>query len=161
MSQPPSVRKASPWPAIIAIGVLVMFAGLFMAEMAQVSNESTNVPVAEGTLTAETYAEVVDRLLLEADVTRGEALVKRYACVSCHQGAGAQNKLAPDWAGVATRAAIRRPPLTAAAYLYESIIHPRAHEIEGYSGQMPLIYGNTIPEKDLGDILAYLLTFED
>lgn len=161
MSQLPSVRKTSPWPAVIAIGVLVMFAGLFVAEMAQVSNESSNLPDAEGTLTAETYVEIVDKLLLDADSTRGEALVKRYACVSCHQGAGAQNRLAPDWAGVATRAATRHLPLTASAYLYESIVHPRAYEVDGYTGQMPLIYGNTIPEKDLGDILAYLLTFED
>lgn len=161
MSQPPSVRKTSPWPAVIAMGVLVLFAALFIAEMAQVSNETSDVPEAEGTLTAATYSEVVDALLVEADATRGETLVKRYACTSCHQGAGAQNKLAPDWAGLTTRAATRRPPLTAEAYIYESIVHPRAHEIEGYSGQMPLIYGNTIPEKDLGDILAYLLTFED
>jgi mono/diheme cytochrome c family protein len=96
-------------------------------------------------------------LLANADPARGEGLVTRYGCTSCHAGAGAQNRLAPEWTGLAERAADRHPPLPAAAYVYESIVYPRAVEIEGYSGQMPLIYARTIPEADLGDILAYLL----
>jgi len=161
MNPPPSVRKTSPWPAVIAIGVLLMFAALFIGELAQVSGGDSDLPPAERTVTGDSYVETVSALLIEADAAKGEALVKRYGCISCHQGAGAQNKLAPEWAGVATRAATRRPPLTAAAYLYESIVYARAYDVDGYTAQMPLIYGNIIPEVDLGDILAYLLTLEE
>jgi len=143
------------------MGVLLMFAVLFVAEMVQVSDETSNLPPAEGTLMADSYLEAVTALLAEADSANGATLVRRYGCISCHQGAGAQNKLAPEWAGVATRSARRHQPLTAAAYLYESIVYPRAHEVEGYSGQMPLIYARTIPQADLGDIIAYLLTLEE
>lgn len=154
------VRKTSPWPAVIAIGVLLLFGALFLAEIAEVSGGDASIPTPAQTLVAETYADEVARLLQDADPARGEALVKRYACVSCHEGAGAQNRLAPVWDGLASVAADRHPPLSAAAYLYESIVYPRAHEVEGYTGQMPLIYGRTIPDAELGDIIAYLLTKE-
>ncbi|MBC8099359.1 MAG: hypothetical protein H7Y11_07945, partial [Armatimonadetes bacterium] len=55
------------------------------------------------------------------------------------------------------RTATRRPPLTAEAYLYESILYPTAYEVEGYTGQMPRTYGE-LSDRDLGDIIAYLLT---
>lgn len=161
MTQPPTVRKTSPWPAVIAVGVLLMFGALFAAEMAAVSGGDTGLPPAEETLVAETYAEEVAALLADADPERGAAHATRYGCTSCHTGAGAQNRLAPAWEGVATRAATRRPPLSAEAYLYESIVYPRAHEIEGYSGQMPLIYARTIPPEALGDLIAYLMTYDE
>jgi mono/diheme cytochrome c family protein len=60
--------------------------------------------------------------------------------------------------GIAERAAARRPPLAAAAYIYESITHPTAYIVEGFSGAMPQNYPERLSERELGDIIAYLLT---
>jgi hypothetical protein len=59
---------------------------------------------------------------------------------------------------VALLAAERRPSLTAAAYVYESIIYPGAFIVDDYYNNMPRIYHDQIPDDELGDIIAYLLT---
>jgi mono/diheme cytochrome c family protein len=151
-------RKTSPLPAVIAMGVLVVLAIVFISELGAVSGGGDGSPAAESTLTADTYAPEVAALLATGDASVGEALITRYGCVACHAGAGAEHKLAPVFEGVGSRAETRRPPLSAAAYLYESIVHPTAFELEGYSGNMPVIYDTQIPDEDLGSIIAYLLT---
>ncbi len=151
-------RKTSPLPAVIAMGVLIVLAIVFVSELGTVSGGGDDALPAESTLTADTYASEVAALLETGDAAVGEALVTRYGCVSCHAGAGAENKLAPAFEGVGMRAETRRPPLTAAAYIYESIVHPTAFELEGFSGSMPVIYDSLIPDEDLGSIIAYLLT---
>jgi hypothetical protein len=50
------------------------------------------------------------------------------------------------------------PGLSAAGYLYESIINPSAHIVPGYVNSMPQDFATRMPEDDLADILAYLLT---
>lgn len=130
---------------------------VFISELGAVSGSEDSSPV-ESTLTADTYASEVSELLAKGDAEAGEGLITRYGCVACHAGAGAENKLAPPFEGVGTRAETRRPPLSAEAYIYESIVHPTAFELEGYSGNMPVIYDNLIPDEDLGSIIAYLLT---
>ncbi|GIK29405.1 MAG: cytochrome c [Chloroflexi bacterium] len=154
-----TIRKTSVWPVVVAGLFLVGFTVLFVSELLQLSGDESSLPPAGETLTAQTYQDVVDVLLVNADVERGAALVQRYGCVACHTGAGADNRLAPNWAGLPDRAAERHPPLSAEAYLYESIVYPRAVDIEGYTGTMPLIYGSQIPDDDLGSIIAYLLTY--
>jgi mono/diheme cytochrome c family protein len=150
-------RKTSPLPAVIAMGVLIVLAIVFISELGAVSGGEDSLPV-QSTLTADTYASEVAQLLAKGNAEAGEALITRYGCVACHAGAGAENKLAPAFEGIGTRAETRRPPLSAAAYIYESIVHPTAFEIEGYSGNMPVIYDSLIPDADLGSIIAYLLT---
>lgn len=154
-----TTRKTSVWPVVVAGLFLVGFAALFVSELLQLSGGESGLPPADETLTEETYQDIVEALLVNADAERGETLVQRYGCVACHAGAGADNRLAPHWTGLADRAADRHPPLSAEAYLYESIVYPRAVDIEGYTGNMPLIYGSQIPPDDLGSIIAYLLTF--
>ena len=153
-----SPRKTSPLPAVIAMGMLIVLAIVFVSELGAVSGGGDDSSPVEKTLTADTYASQVAALLEVGDAAVGEALISRYGCVSCHAGAGAENKLAPPFEGVGTRAETRRPPLSAEAYIYESIVHPTAFELEGYSGNMPVIYDDLIPDEDLGSIIAYLLT---
>lgn len=154
---PKTPRKTSPLPAVIAIFVFVVLAAVFIGELGDVSGGGAAEPTAVKTLVAVAYEDELAVLLADADPSRGPELVNRYGCLACHDGPGAQNKLAPLWAGIGTRAATQRPPLSAAAYIYESIIHPTAYEIEGYSGNMPVIYSRLIPPEDLGSIVAYLL----
>src|SRR5688500_7508399 len=108
-------RKTSPLPAVIAMGVLIVLAIVFISELGAVSGGGDNAVPAESTLTPDTYAPEVAALLETGDAAAGEALVTRYGCVSCHAGAGAENKLAPAFEGDGTRAETRRPPVSAAA----------------------------------------------
>jgi hypothetical protein len=67
--------------------------------------------------------------------------------------------MAPAFVGIAERAATRRPPLTAAAYIYESITNPSAFIAPGqYNAAMPENFRERLSDRELGDIIAFLLT---
>ena len=85
------------------------------------------------------------------------AAIQKEGCPACPRQ-GAANGIAPSWVGVAERAATRRPPMPADAYLYESIIHPEACLVDGYPNSMVPNFGTRISDQELGDIIAYLLT---
>ena len=92
----------------------------------------------------------------DADPTNGASLIEQYECVACHRIA--VNNIAPKFVDIAERAATRRPPLTAAAYIYESIVHPAAFVVDGYNTVMPQNFRDRLSDRELGDIIAYLLT---
>ncbi len=77
--------------------------------------------------------------------------------MACHR-LGVASKIAPTFEGIAERAASRRAPLTAAAYIYESITHPTAYVVEGFQPAMPQNFSERLTDRELGDIIAYLLT---
>lgn len=138
----------------VAMAILGIFGAIFLIELVNLSRGSGGVDEAE--LTEETYMDIVEPLLLEADAQHGEELVILHGCTVCHGGDNA-GRLAPDYANLPEVAAERRPPLTAAAYVYESVIYPGAFIVEGYQNNMPRIYEEKIPDGELGDIIAYLL----
>jgi mono/diheme cytochrome c family protein len=150
------VKKSARWPVYVALFLLVAFGIIFVVEFIGASENpvESEPPV---TLAADTYVDIVTPLLANADPQNGEALLTKYECVACHR-AGAENGIAPPYTGIAERAATRRPPLTAAAYIYESIIHPTAYIVDGFSSAMPQNYSERLSERELGDIIAYLLT---
>ncbi len=151
-SQPEHNRSASGmWTVYLALFLLLVIALFFMIFFA-VSSVGEGVEAAS-TLTAATYLDEVSPLLVNANPQNGAELVQSIGCTACHNG-----NIAPDFAGVALRAAQRRPPLTAVAYLYESITHPGAFTVEGYQANMPRIYLADLSGQQIGDIIAYLLT---
>lgn len=148
--------SAARWPVYVALFLLVGFVIIFVVEFIGASeNPVRSEPAA--TLTADTYMAEVTSILADGNPKNGEALLTKYECVACHR-AGVENGIAPAFIGVAERAATRRPPLTAAAYIYESITHPTAFIVEGFSGAMPQNIAERLSERELGDIIAYLLT---
>lgn len=150
-----SSRRTSVLPVFIALAILVVFLVVFAIEFLDLSKSSGGVEEAD--LTVDTYMDIVTHLLENADASRGETLVTQYGCSACHAGNNA-GRLAPAHSEVASVASERRPPLTAAAYVYESIIYPGAFVVEGYTNNMPRIYADQIPDADLGDIIAYLIS---
>lgn len=142
------------WPVYIAMAILGIFGAIFLIELVGLSRGSGGT--ADEDLTATTYMDIVEPLLLNAIPERGAELVEQYGCQVCHGGDHA-GRLAPDHALLPDIAAERRPPLTAAAYVYESIIYPGAFVVDGFQNNMPRIYGDKIPDDELGDIIAYLL----
>lgn len=144
---------------LVTVVILVIFSGLFLLEFIRASQAA---PVVEETLTADSYMTEVAALLKDADAARGADLVNtKYECHSCHvTGAG---QIAPAFTGLGETAATRRPPLTAPAYIYESIINPMAFLVEKEPGEtyppaMPINYHDRLTQQELGDVIAYLLT---
>jgi mono/diheme cytochrome c family protein len=108
---------------------------------------------------AAAYLDIVTPLLENADPVRGEPLITTFACHTCHVAA-AQVHIAPPFEGVGVRAADRRPPLTAAEYIYESITNPNVFTVEGFAASMPQDYRERLTDEQLGDLIAYLLTLD-
>lgn len=149
-------KRPSALPIYIAVGILLVFSAFFIIEFVQLSSEETQ-GATDQDLTAETYMDIVEPLLATGDPENGRELVELWGCNACHAGVNA-GRLAPAHAEVAEVAAKRRPPLTAAAYVYESIVYPGAFVVEGFQNNMPRIYEQQMPAEELGDIIAYLLT---
>lgn len=153
-------QGAARWPLYLVVLMLVAFTAIFLIEFVGASMQSSEVDAAAAPpeeLTADSYMEAVTALLVDADAEEGASLVERYECVACHRY-GAANDIAPAFDAIAERAATRRPPLTAEAYLYESIMHPDLYIVEGYVGAMPQNYPQRITDEELGHIVAFLLS---
>ncbi len=144
------------WPVYLVAGMLIAATLIFVVEFVVSTRDEINKPKAPKELTAETYMDRVNAVLAGANSENGAQLVERYQCVNCHR-VGA-NKIAPSFEGIAERAGTRHPPLTAAAYIYESITNPTAYVVKGYTPAMPQNYPERLSDRELGDIIAYLLT---
>ncbi|MCK6577215.1 MAG: cytochrome c [Anaerolineae bacterium] len=143
-------------PVIIAVVLLLTAAVAFFVTLL-IFSPSNPTEQATNRL-ADDYAAVTDRLLAIGDASRAEPLLEKYACAACHLLGG--ERVAPPWEEVPGVAADRRPPLTAAEYVYESIIHPGAYLVEGYPPSMPQDYASRMSEQEIADVLAYLLHSE-
>ncbi len=149
----PSPRKNRISPAVIVVVVLlVLVSGFFVIELL------TFDPTSEG---AEAVSEIayrteVERLLAMAQPENAERWLEVYGCTACHV-IGAVNNIAPAFAGVGARAADRRPPMPADAYIYESIVHPGAYVVDGYPNSMIANLAERISDQELADMVAYLL----
>lgn len=155
---PSTSSKTARWPVYLVIGLFILVTIIFLAALA-LTTETELLPEATAAfdLTADTYMDKVTVLLQGADASRGAKWVEQFGCTACHRE-GAVNKIAPAYDGIAARAATRRPPLTAAAYIYESITNPLAYVVPGFNPAMPQNFAQVLSDQQLGDIIAYLLT---
>lgn len=162
MTQQPqaSPARGANWTVFVVMVLFIVVAFFFALEFITYSQSNPTRGEAVETLQPESYATQVAALLRvgAADPARGAELIVQNGCTSCHVNPSAN--LAPQFAGIGSRAGQSRPPLTAEAYLYESIVFPGAHIVEGYSNVMATSYGE-LSDEDLGAIIAYLLTLTD
>jgi cytochrome c2 len=107
----------------------------------------------------------LDVVLPTGDATKGDALFHGkgpngvYPCSACHSLTAGTTLVGPSLAGIATRAATRKPGYDAAKYIHESIVSPSAYVVEGFNdGVMPHVFGQSMTKQDLADIIAFLLT---
>jgi mono/diheme cytochrome c family protein len=154
----PSTAKRSLWPVYVVVALVLLVTIVFLIEfIASTQNSMEVMRAGDAAVASGAYETQVAVLLEAADVTAGEGLVTQYGCLACHQSA---NGIAPEFVGLADRAGTRRPPLSAAAYIYESIVSPIAFVVSGYNPSMPQNYPDRLSERELGDIIAYLLTLQ-
>jgi cytochrome c551/c552 len=143
---------------MVVIGFFVVITLVFVIAFVTTSeSEMAPTPGAPAELTADTYMDKVTTLLQNANPENGALLIEQYGCVACHR-LGVASKIAPSFEGIADRAASRRFPLSASAYIYESITHPTAYVVEDFQPAMPQNFSERLSDHELGDIIAYLLT---
>jgi cytochrome c2 len=89
----------------------------------------------------------------------GQAVFNAAGCVACHSLEPDKKIVGPSLAGVATRAATRKPGYAPEIYIYESITRPSAYVVEGFpDGVMPKTFKGTLKPQELADVIAFLLT---
>lgn len=135
----------------------VLLAIVFAAALALIFVLAVVMRSAAPRATSGEYAAELEAALSGADAGLGAELAQTYECAACHlEGDGSAS---PLFAGIADQAALRLPPLSAEAYLYEAILYPGAHLVPGYSNAMPNNYGDRMSQAEVGHLIAYLLTF--
>lgn len=94
-----------------------------------------------------------------ADAANGEQLTVSNGCIACHSLVEGQTLVGPSWYGVGSHAATRVAGESAPFYLYQSILEPNAHVVEGFTPDlMPKVYADTLSTAQIADIVAYLLS---
>jgi mono/diheme cytochrome c family protein len=151
MTDKPAPAKLS-LPVVIVVVILVVTAAFFLIALVSFSNTPGEEPLSEVDIEARAVA-----LAAMGNAANGEALVTgALGCAACHI-IGAENGIAPPFAGIADVAEDIHPTLSATAYLYESIINPAAFIVEGFQNAMPANYPERMTDQQVADVLAYLL----
>lgn len=118
-------------------------------------------------LPEEPVGEDITIPLPEGNPGRGEALANTQGCVACH----ISTPTGPAWAATASEPAIGEraaariqqtdytgTAVSAEQYLFESVVLPNTHVVEGFAPVMPVTYSQLLTEQDMADLIAYLLT---
>lgn len=118
--------------------------------------------------TGPTVGTDITKELPEGDAKAGEALATSLACTACHVTAPTGPAWPPtaDQPGIGDRAATRLEQddytgqaTTPEQYLFESIAVTNAFVVSGFAENiMPAIYGTTLTDQNMADLIAYLLT---
>jgi mono/diheme cytochrome c family protein len=97
------------------------------------------------------------------DATRGRQLFESKQCITCHTLSSvptAQGSIGPTLNGIANTGALRKPPMSAEAYIRESIKDSAAFVVPGYTA--PTAGGMLLPipvnDQEISDLVAFLLT---
>ncbi len=144
--------RQSQMKLIVASAVLA--GALFVLLLAVVISATSSSK--GGAVNGAAYADELQTALAGADAATGARLIAETDCASCHLiGEG---RTAPLFDGLASVAGGRRPPLSAEQYLYEAIVFPGAHLLDGYANAMPNDYDQRFSLADIGHMIAHLLT---
>jgi mono/diheme cytochrome c family protein len=98
------------------------------------------------------------------DAAAGEVVFSETAvpaCSTCHSLEPGVTIVGPSLANIGTQAGSMEAGVSAEDYLRQSIITPDSFVVEGFaSGIMPMDYGAQLTEKQIQDLVAYLLTLK-
>lgn len=146
--------RAVTTPVIITVVLLILAAAGFFVALVTFSPSIAAQPTPNASDEA-SLAVMVEHLLSIGDPSRAEALSTTYSCIACHRLGG--DAVAPQWTELMAVAGSRRPPLTAAEYIYESIVNPAVFIVDDYPPTMPQDFATRMSEQEIADILVYLV----
>jgi len=103
-----------------------------------------------------------ERATLTGEAARGEKLVSRFGCLSCHSIDGSR-RMGPTWEGLAgseVKLADGRTMRADTAYLRRAILEPDAEIVAGYpAGLMAsTVRPGSVTEEEANAMVAYLET---
>jgi len=109
----------------------------------------------------------IDRLVAVRDAENGAVLFEEfqeaanYACSNCHLPTSEKTNIGPGLLNIKDRALTRVEGMTAAEYIYQSIVDSKAYTVEGFDPElMPQNWAEIYSDLDIFDIVAYLMTLE-
>ena len=107
----------------------------------------------------------IDRLVAVRDAENGAVLFKtfqeaaNYACSNCHLPTSEKTNIGPGLLNIKDRAQTRVEGMTAAEYIYQSIVDSKAYTVEGFDPElMPQNWAEIYRDLEIFDIVAYLMT---
>ncbi|MEO0596707.1 MAG: c-type cytochrome, partial [Chloroflexota bacterium] len=110
----------------------------------------------------EVPADPIVELVANADPVNGETLFNSgVTCTSCHLVESEDRLVGPGLLDIPQRAETRVEDEIAERYLYNAIILPNDHVVEGYPAAMYASYPDDYTEEEIYDIVAYLMTLGD
>jgi cytochrome c551/c552 len=137
-------------------------------EVATAVPTATATPVAAATEAVEPAAEDeaesqlppgIAAALAQADPAQGEQLILANGCTACHSMQPGVVQVGPSWYNLAGHAETRVEGQSAEFYLYNSIVHPNDHIVEGFMPNlMPQLYEATLTDQQIAHMVAYMLT---
>lgn len=127
----------------------------------------TTVPTVTPEPTRAPALSPIDRLVAVRDPFNGAMLfgtfqdAANYACSNCHLTDSEKENLGPGLLNIKDRAATRVEGMTAAEYIYQSIVDSKAYTVEGFDPDlMPQNWAEIYSDLQIFDIVAYLMTLE-
>ena len=151
-----STNRRSSSRGVVYITIILLLLVIIAFVVAFISATTTSPTDLEQSSVAETSTETIAELMTIGDADRGAELMREYECAVCHiDGA---DVIAPSYIGLAERAGERKPAMSAAEYIYESIVNPTAFLVSEYAGAMPTNYADRLTEQELADMVVYLLS---
>jgi cytochrome c oxidase subunit 2 len=91
-------------------------------------------------------------------VVRGETWYNQYGCYACHSTDGTK-KTGPTFSGLYGKTETMEDGSTVQvdeAYLIESIIHPDAKIVQGFTNAMPKNFGDQLSEAQINDLIEFI-----
>ena len=127
----------------------------------------TELPTAMPEPTSAPALSPIDRLVAVRDPFNGGMLfgtfqdAANYACSNCHLSDSEKENLGPGLLNIKERAATRIEGMSAAEYIYQSIVDSKAYTVEGFDPDlMPQNWAEIYSDLEIFDIVAYLMTLE-
>ncbi len=173
---PPVMRQATATPIAPANAIIEATA---TAPPTATSLPPSDTPVPEPTATPTTEPTVtpeptsapalspIDRLVAVRDAANGAVLfatfqeAANYSCSNCHLPDSEKTNLGPGLLNIKDRAATRVAGMSAAEYIYQSIVDSKSYTVEGFDPDlMPQNWADIYSDLQIFDIVAYLMTLE-
>jgi len=109
----------------------------------------------------------IDRLVAVRDAANGAVLFEtfqeaaNYACSNCHLPTSEKTNIGPGLLNIKDRARTRVEGMSAAEYIYQSIVDSQSYTVEGFDPElMPQNWAEIYSDLEIFDIVAYLMTLE-